>query len=412
MPVWQESWIKHLARIRIGTLHYRKRYYTYQRTIVDRVPGCTYPGTQDVFSILNTAVKGINAIAKQPLVNYFNLNNLFHDLGLNRVDLLHLFNGVNLSKHHRWVTSFETIVPRLTSTLEPRDDRGIRNPAFTERNSLAFKALAAEKCKALLPLSLNARDAQVSLLQNAPAALADTIAAKMRVLHPPQQALIQSYDDKPKQDGEKIRFLFVGSSFFRKGGREILLAFQQLVREEHLPLELSVISSISSDDYTGKITDADIQWARTFIAGNPGWVTLYPAMSNEFVLQQMLRADVGLLPTLSDSYGFSILEFQAAGCPVITTNVRAIPEINNADTGWVIEVPKDSLGEARYRTAAEKAVLSDVIIQGLLRSVREICSQRGLVAHKGRAALGRVIREHDPAWYGEQLSQIYLQALR
>jgi len=251
-----------------------------------------------------------------------------------------------------------------------------------------------------------------SLLQNTPAEISGAIAEKMHVLHPPQRALIPRYAEKPRYHDGKIHFLFVGSSFFRKGGREILLAFQQLVRDEHLPLVLSIISSISADDYTAKVTDADVQWARDFMANNTTWVTLHPATSNEFVLQQMLRADIGLLPTLSDSYGFSILEFQAAGCPVITTNVRAIPEINQEDVGWVIDVPRDSLGEARYRTPSERAMLSEVIIQGLQRSVREICRQTDLISHKGQASLERVIREHDPTRYGEQLSQIYWQALR
>jgi glycosyltransferase involved in cell wall biosynthesis len=401
-----------LTSIKIGTLAYRQQYYTYQRTIMNLVPDCEYTGLRDVYSYLRAAVLRFNQLVGSNRLNYFNLNNLFHDFGFNRVDLLHLFNGVDLSGRHRWLTSFETIVPRLTSTLEPRDAAGLRHPSFNGLNGRALRALAADNCKALLPLSQNARAAQLSLMQDAPAELADAIAVKMRVLHPPQPLLIQSLDEKPRRAGGKIRFLFVGASFFRKGGREILLAFEKLVCEERLPVELVLISSISPDDYTRKVTPADIQSVRDFIAQNGDWVTLYPAVPNEFVLEQMRQADVGLLPTYADTYGLSILEFQAAGCPVITTNVRAIPEMNTPETGWVIEVPKDTLGEALYRTTAERADLSEHIIQGLLRSVREICQQPELLTRKGQAALRRVVRDHDPASYTRVLTDIYQQALR
>jgi|GEM_PF-6226228 len=142
----QEKGHKTLTSIKVGVLQYRIPHYSYQRTILNRVPDCKYVGVGDIFSYLRAGVLGANQLTRANLLKYFNLNNLFNDLGLNKVDLLHLFNGVDLSKRHRWVTSFETIVPRLTTTLEPRDDRGIRNPAFTGLNGQAFRALADETC--------------------------------------------------------------------------------------------------------------------------------------------------------------------------------------------------------------------------------------------------------------------------
>jgi glycosyltransferase involved in cell wall biosynthesis len=401
-----------MSNLKIGILHYRKNYYTYQRTIVNQVPGCDYIGMHDMYSYLRSGAFRLRRLVGKKRINSFNLNNLFQDFGLNQVDLLHLFNGVNLSAHHKWLTTFETIVPRLTSTLESREADGLTLTDFSGLNGRCLKALAATSCKALLPLSQNARDAQISLMRHAPAELAEAIAAKMRVLHPPQNTLIHQFSEKPRRADGKIRFIFVGYAFFRKGGREILQAFEKLVREEHLPIELTLISSISPKDYTSTITLEDIQAAKDRITQNRDWIDYYPELTNDLVIQKMMQSDVGLLPTYADTYGLSVIEFQASGCPVITTNIRAIPEMNTPDTGWLIDVPKDALGEALYRTAAERVTLSEQITRGLLRSVREICQHPELVAHKGQAALEKVIRDHDPARYSETLSQIYQNALK
>ena len=50
---------------------------------------------------------------------------------------------------------------------------------------------------------------------------------------------------------------------------------------------------------------------------------------NSEVMNILKNTHVGLLPTYADTYGYSVLEAQSFGCPVITTNIRAMPEINN-----------------------------------------------------------------------------------
>ena len=63
------------------------------------------------------------------------------------------------------------------------------------------------------------------------------------------------------------------------------------------------------------------------------WISYVPKLTNNETLELMKKSHIGLLPTYADTYGYSVLEFQAAGCPVITTNVRALPEINNNNLG-------------------------------------------------------------------------------
>lgn len=56
------------------------------------------------------------------------------------------------------------------------------------------------------------------------------------------------------------------------------------------------------------------------------------------------RCDVFVLPTLGDTYGWALLEAMAAGLPVISTAVGAIPEIvSHGDSGFVVR-PGDVVG--------------------------------------------------------------------
>jgi len=130
------------------------------------------------------------------------------------------------------------------------------------------------------------------------------------------------------------------------------------------------------------------------------------------VLELLKQAEVGLLPSYADTYGLSVLEAQACGKPVITTDIRALPEINPETAGWLIKVPKNELGEALYTTPEERAELSNEIQTGLEAIVRSIIDDPSQIAIKGTAALARIRQQHDPQMYAEALRQIYHLALK
>lgn len=80
----------------------------------------------------------------------------------------------------------------------------------------------------------------------------------------------------------------------------------------------------------------------------------HTSLSNDAVLEMIKTSDVGLLPTWQETYGFSVLEMQACGCPVITTNVRALPEINPENAGWLIRCPLNSMSELTVGALSDK----------------------------------------------------------
>ena len=338
------------------------------------------------------------------------------------IDLFHVFNSVifgstpssrrRISADTPWITTFETIIPRFGATLgchhgpDP-DFRPLQRDAHVRE---AVALLAGDSCAALLALSRCNLRMQQELLASFPDHR-DAILAKLQHLAPPQPILLDQIDDKDWGTATEIRFVFVGAAFFRKGGREVLRVLEQL-RETDPRIQLTVVSTLQPDDYVGRVDPAEVRATSFWLARLAPWVRHVPAMRNDEVLALMCRAHVGLLPTYADTYGYTVLEFQAAGCPVVTTDVRALTEINDDSHGWRIEVPKNHLGEALYGTEAERLALSRAIESGLEKAVHSLLVDPDSIRTKGERCLERVRRDHDPEAHGRALSAIYERALQ
>lgn len=392
--------------MKIGIVSYRMDYYINQRLMVGKLPEAQYVPVRDWYGFLRRLANKLNRTVGKPLIPIFNLNNQFEDLDLNRVDLLHFFNGISYGRTP-WVTSFETIVPRFAHLVTRHHGKEIAHGGLNPLTRRGLEALAGKACLGILALSQSAALMQKDLLKDYPAEYAQPILDKMRVLHPPQETLVQEVITREYSAEKPIKFILVGAAFFRKGGREVLEVFEKLVRQEKLPVRLTIVSSLRIENYAAQETEEDVAWARAKIAENEDWIEYYPELPNADTLALMRAADVGLLPSYADTYGFSVLELQACGLPVITTDIRAFPEINNPAVGWLIKVPKNALGEALYTTAEEREALSQSIRSDLAQIVRDIAADPAQIAVKGTAALERIRKEHDPAAYADALRQVY-----
>jgi len=274
----------------------------------------------------------------KPLINTFNLNNQFEDFDLNRVDVLHFSNGISYGRTP-WVSSFETILPRFSHLVTRRQGKEKPELRLDDHTRRGLEALAGKACLRILAWSQASARMERDLLADFPSEYTQAILDKMQVLHPPQEPLVGAVEPRDYRS-VPVQFMLVGAAFFRKGGREILQAFEKLVRQEGLPLRLIIVSSLRLEPYAAHETEADVEWARQKLSENADWIEYYPQLPNAEVLELLKRADVGLLPSYADTYGLSVLEAQACGKPVITTDIRALPEINPETAGWLIKVPK------------------------------------------------------------------------
>jgi glycosyltransferase involved in cell wall biosynthesis len=205
--------------------------------------------------------------------------------------------------------------------------------------------------------------------------------------------------------------MFVGRAFFRKGGMEILQAFKTIYELNQPNLELIIVSNLEIDNYATQETGKDVEIARKIIYENSQWIRYYPNLPNQDVLSLMQEAHVGLLPTWADTYGYSVLEFQASGCPVISTDIRALPEINNPDIGWLIHIPQNRLCEAIYTTSEGRNAIKEAIQRQLEIILGEILENRAILAEKSRKSINQIKANHSPLEYTRKMKLLYEEAI-
>jgi glycosyltransferase involved in cell wall biosynthesis len=303
----------------------------------------------------------------------------------------HFFNTVNLGKNP-WIVTFETTIPRLGNVKKIWFNMGI-------------KQLPKANCKKIIALSQCAFDMQIRYLSTAFPQYVENIRKKMIVMHPPQVVLVNNYSEKNISENE-ICFTIIGSDFFRKGGKELLNVFKELI-PLHPQIKLNIISSMEYGDYASQATKEDLDAAMAIIKSFHDNIRHYKRLPNAEVLEILKRSHIGLLPTWGDTYGYSVLEAQAEGCPVITTNLRALPEINNNDIGWMIEVPVNDRRDGDIDTFEKRVKFREVIESGLRKIILEIIKSPEVIREKGERCIEKIRSKHSPEIYKSQLELLY-----
>jgi glycosyltransferase involved in cell wall biosynthesis len=116
----------------------------------------------------------------------------------------------------------------------------------------------------------------------------------------------------------KVRLLFVGGNFDRKGGRLLFDVFESLGLADRA--ELHVVT-------------------RDPIQASAG-IVIHPNQENnsETLLRLYQQSDIFVLPTFADCFSIASIEAMAVGLPVITTAVGGIPDIvEDGRTGALID---------------------------------------------------------------------------
>ncbi|HSL24339.1 MAG TPA: glycosyltransferase family 4 protein, partial [Vicinamibacterales bacterium] len=125
---------------------------------------------------------------------------------------------------------------------------------------------------------------------------------------------------------EKVRALFVGGDFDRKGGFRLLRAWRR--------------GSFAERAYLDLVTDWPLAEARL-----PSGVSLHRGVTaySERWRELWRAADLFVLPTRYEAYGMVFQEAAAAGLPRVGTRENAIPElIHHGDDGLLVEPGDDA----------------------------------------------------------------------
>jgi glycosyltransferase involved in cell wall biosynthesis len=111
------------------------------------------------------------------------------------------------------------------------------------------------------------------------------------------------------------RILFVGVEWERKGGPQLLRAFEQL-RAKYPQVELDVVGC----------------------EGTHGAAKFHGRMAADRVRQFYERADIFCLPSLAEPSASVLAEAAAFALPIVGTRVGGTPErVIDGETGWLVE---------------------------------------------------------------------------
>jgi glycosyltransferase involved in cell wall biosynthesis len=122
---------------------------------------------------------------------------------------------------------------------------------------------------------------------------------------------------RPVDGSSRVRLLFVGADFERKGGRLLLDLYRRHLRDE---CDLLLVS-------------------RAHVSPEPG-VTAHSGYGpdDDGLLRLFQSSDILVVPTFADCFSMVAIEAMACGLPVITSRTGGIPEIvADGKTGYLID---------------------------------------------------------------------------
>lgn len=151
---------------------------------------------------------------------------------------------------------------------------------------------------------------------------------KVKVIYPGVDINKLTPNAEIKDSQKPFNILFIGTDFQRKGGEDVVEVFLDRFQDK---AELNLVTNAAIN-----YRHPCLKIHRNIKAYTPQWLNLYH------------QADVFIMPTHFEGFGWVYLEAMAAGLPVIATNINAIPEmVTHGETGFLIQ-PGDRANLAHY----------------------------------------------------------------
>lgn len=169
---------------------------------------------------------------------------------------------------------------------------------------------------------------------------------KITVVHHGFNKLL-SEDQKSKEKFPYI--LYIGRLETKKNTQGLINAFNLLKKRHKVPHKL-VLAGLRGYGYENLRFNKDII--------EKGYV------SEQEKSELLKNADMFVLPSFYEGFGMPILEAQAVGCPVITSDVSSMPEV--AGQGAVLVEPRniEQITENMYKIINDSNLRKDLIKKG------------------------------------------------
>ena len=182
---------------------------------------------------------------------------------------------------------------------------------------------------------------------------------------------------------DQFLFLAVGGIEPRKGSQYLITALGQLRAELSPPPVLAVVGGHSFQDYTA-YRDAALELADAFGLEIGRDIVLLGTVGDAELPHWYRAADALAFPSTKEGWGLAVLEAQAAGLPVVSSDLPVFHEFltDRVDTLMT------AVGDATALAAGMREIIED---DGLRRRL----------AHNGRAVAGRYSWQRSAATHIE-----------
>lgn len=138
-------------------------------------------------------------------------------------------------------------------------------------------------------------------------------------------------------DRGPVTILFAGRCYPDQKGLEVLMHAMALLHGE-TEIQLRIVG----EDWGGHAVVRSL--AESLELGSQ--VTLVGKLDRPSLLEEFLRADVFVLPSLFDSFPIAVLEAMAAALPVVATRVGGVPDVIEDGRTGILVAPGDPNGLA------------------------------------------------------------------
>jgi glycosyltransferase involved in cell wall biosynthesis len=295
-----------------------------------------------------------------------------------RLDALFFHTQVTATLSQDWLRRIPSVVS-LDATPQQYDSLGDtyahnRGPEWLERRKWLLNRDCFKQAKRLVTWSEWAKQGLVDEYQ--------VPAEKITVIPPGVNvsewipSLVRQAEEKYSSHntpyGEIVRILFVGGDLPRKGGLLLLEAFRTLRHE-------------LADQYLEKATALELHLVTKYpLPAEPGLFVYNQMQPNSPELKRLyFNSQIFCLPTYGDCLPMVLSEAGAAGLPLISTQVAAIPEIvRDGETGFL--VPPGDLSDL---TAALRRLVYDPPLRERLGACATEVVRREYDAGKNAALL-------------------------
>lgn len=321
---------------------------------------------------------------------------------LPRTDLIHTVSGL------------VPIVPRpwMTSISMPSSFFGLHDDwhASKHRYWILRKILRWKECRFVTCFSKSTQDGLLEILK---CGEERQLESKVVVLYPAIDT--SQFAQRKRKDDGIFRVLFIGNHFFDKGGRELHRSVSRLAKKYDIRLDIVTDApphhKTALDEY---MRNHQEEWTKWHV----------PGLTRRRLIEEFYpAADVFVMCSYMDPFGFVFIEAMASGLPIIGANVYAQREIvSDGENGYLIDVPispfegcpqlRTPRSVASYRKAILDESIFNSVVDQLTEKLTSLIEDSSLRKRMARASL----KETTEGKFGlsvrnKRLKQMYQEAL-